>query len=451
MPAVRQTPTGKLVCHYQHRDFEMTTRNQQMPSDPSVRPEPATPTAPPPEVPTAQAAIPPGSPTGPSPTPSTPSNPSPVAPSSPAAVEWVALTEIVREAYPAPAKPIEMPSEDGTDPDKIGQLADRIRATGRFDPIHVDEGLRVLDGRRRHAAAVLLDWDRVPVMRVCGLTEEQKWAWAWTQAARREFTKVPRAEREAMTRDALRRLHRYSDAYVSGLVAESERTVAERRAAMIDAGEIPDHARLVGLDGKTYEVRTRARKLAEEAERRAAWDQRGGEARRQAEEAERRKQEAEEKLTPEEKAERDAKERREEEEREQRRDAEYLRNDILGKEEPLVVEVPADIGPLPRGRYLVRYSHGSNHQTVGRALRRSGYLGIIDLYPGPQPKPPAVAPPPEAPPERPADAPQPPPGDQAPHAEPLAEQKPAQEPPTAEQGPPAADRLVGRPGKKAKK
>ena len=61
---------------------------------------------------------------------------------------------------------------------QIRQIADSIDAFGFVVPILIDEGGVIIAGHGRYAAAVLLGLDKVPVIRVGGLSEAKRRALA---------------------------------------------------------------------------------------------------------------------------------------------------------------------------------------------------------------------------------------------------------------------------------
>lgn len=60
---------------------------------------------------------------------------------------------------------------------QVEQIAESIRQFGFNDPIAVDENNMLIEGHGRLLAAQLLNMDKVPVIRLDGLTDEQKRAY----------------------------------------------------------------------------------------------------------------------------------------------------------------------------------------------------------------------------------------------------------------------------------
>jgi len=57
---------------------------------------------------------------------------------------------------------------------RIDELAESIRKVGLIDPILISDGLELILGARRLAAAKMLGWSLIPARKVSGLTAEQR-------------------------------------------------------------------------------------------------------------------------------------------------------------------------------------------------------------------------------------------------------------------------------------
>lgn len=130
---------------------------------------------------------------------------------------------------------------------EMARLIANVQLHGVKEPVHVDEQGNILDGHNRTTAAEQAGLEDVPCIVVAGLSDIQKRQYAYRQLYKR---KLDRQQLRAITTQALKQFSTYSNAWVASTVNESDNTVAKERLRLIAAGEIEDHAELMGLDGK---------------------------------------------------------------------------------------------------------------------------------------------------------------------------------------------------------
>lgn len=130
---------------------------------------------------------------------------------------------------------------------EMARLIANVQLHGVKEPVHVDEQGNILDGHNRTTAAEQAGLEDVPCIVVAGLSDIQKRQYAYRQMYKR---KLDRQQLRGITTQALKQFSTFSNAWVASTVNESENTVAKERQRMIQAGEIEDHAELMGLDGK---------------------------------------------------------------------------------------------------------------------------------------------------------------------------------------------------------
>ncbi len=130
---------------------------------------------------------------------------------------------------------------------ELAALNASVAARGVEEPVLVDEQNVIIDGHTRVEAARLAGHEEVPCIVLEGLTRSEKLRRAFSQANRRQLS---RKQIRELAAEVLLEFHKFSNGYVATMAPTTDRTIAKIRADLVEAGQIPDHEQLVGLDGK---------------------------------------------------------------------------------------------------------------------------------------------------------------------------------------------------------
>lgn len=131
--------------------------------------------------------------------------------------------------------------------EEFAALKADIAERGVLVPVEYDEAGNILDGHHRVAAARALGISEWPRFVRKGLSEEGKRDHARRLNVNRR--QLSMAERKRLVKEWLRDAPARSSRAIASVAGVDHKTVSAVRKGMVDGGEIPHHAEIVGRDG----------------------------------------------------------------------------------------------------------------------------------------------------------------------------------------------------------